>query len=90
MAQDAGVYWTKEEGSLKKIFDEIELFSPEDIKRYGDKSKSRIDTSYTWEQIVDGYEHAFLCYGKLFSYDVNASACHTEERSRVNIGLKCK
>ena len=90
VAQNAGVYWTKEEGSLKKIFDEIELFSPEDIKRYGDKSKSRIDTSYTWEQIVDGYEHAFLCYGKLFSYDVNASACHTEERSRVNIGLKCK
>jgi len=89
VAQDAGVYWSKEEGNLQKMLDVIERFSLDEIKRYGDKSKERIDTAYTWGQIVDGYEHAFLSYGKQFSY-VNTSACHQEERSRVKVGLKCK
>ena len=90
VAQDAGLYWTKDEGNLQKLFDAVERFSHEEIKQYGDKSKARIAAAYTWEQIVDGYEHAFLSYEKLVSYDVKASSCRTDERNRINIGLKCK
>lgn len=52
VAEDAALYWTKEDGDLAKLIDECEGMEREELGR---KAKERIRTAYSWEYISDRY-----------------------------------
>lgn len=59
VAQDASMYWSKEEGSLAKLINTIENMEEEKIKQYSKNAKERIQEQYSWEKIVKKYEEIF-------------------------------
>lgn len=52
VAEDAALYWTKEDGNLSKLVDACETVDRESL---GKKSKERIETAYSWEYISGRY-----------------------------------
>ncbi len=60
VGQDAGLYWSKEEGSLSKLIDNIDEYSVDRISEYEKKSKNRIKDAYSWDHIANEYERIFL------------------------------
>jgi len=60
VAGDAALYWTKENNSLKDVFDKIKLLSPKEILHLSQKSRQRIEDFYSWDRIVGQYETKFL------------------------------
>lgn len=60
VGQDAGLYWSKEEGSLAELIDNIDEYSVDRINEYEKKSKNRIKDAYSWDHIADEYERIFL------------------------------
>lgn len=56
VARDAALYWTKQEGSLLKCFEQAEKMSNDERKKRGERAKTIIRTEYNWENIVLGYE----------------------------------
>lgn len=60
VAEDAALYWTKEEGNLASLIDRTEQMSKAEIEKFGQKAKKRITEYYTWEAIADKYEKVFL------------------------------
>lgn len=60
VGEDGAVYFTKKEGNLANLIDELENIKPEKIKELSIKAKKRINEAYTWEYIVSEYEGLFL------------------------------
>ena len=60
VAEDAAVYWTKEEGNLAGLIDKADKMDNELIEEYGKKAKNRIKDAYSWEYICGRYEECFL------------------------------
>lgn len=52
VAEDAALYWTKEDGDLAKLIDECETIN---IEPLGLKANERIKTAYSWEYISGRY-----------------------------------
>lgn len=52
VAEDAALYWTKEDGNLATLIDKCERIDREELGR---KAKDRIRTTYSWEYISDRY-----------------------------------
>ena len=52
VAEDAALYWTKEDGNLAALIDECETIDREPL---GLKAKERIKTAYSWEYISGRY-----------------------------------
>ena len=52
VAQDAAMYWTKDDGNLAQLIDNCENI---DRKQIGNKAKERIKTAYSWEFISERY-----------------------------------
>lgn len=52
VAEDAALYWTKEEGDLAALIDKCEKVDRESL---GLKAKERIKTAYSWEYISSRY-----------------------------------
>lgn len=52
VAEDAALYWTREDGDLARLIDECEGMNREELGR---KAKDRIKTAYSWEYISDRY-----------------------------------
>ena len=52
VAQDAAMYWTKDDGNLAQLIDDCENIDREQI---GNKAKERIKTAYSWEFISERY-----------------------------------
>ena len=59
VGKDAGIYWSKNEGSLCGQIENTDKFGEEEIEYYSQKSKQRIKDDYSWERIVDLYEKYF-------------------------------
>lgn len=57
VAEDAALYWTKEEGNLAKLIDSCENINREELGR---KAKERIKTAYSWEHIADMYSNLWI------------------------------
>ncbi|MEQ9764760.1 DUF1972 domain-containing protein [Streptococcus sp. ZJ151] len=57
VAQQTALYWTKEEGSLRKLINSVEA---EDFRYLGNQSKHHVESNYTWKKIVGEYEELFL------------------------------
>jgi rhamnosyltransferase len=60
VAEDAALYWSKEEGNLAALIHRADRLSEEEITALGQKAKDRIRKNYSWEYIVDLYEALFL------------------------------
>lgn len=60
VAEDAAIYWSKEDGDLAKLIDSADCFAVEDIEELGKKAKQRIAEAYSWEFISDEYAKVFL------------------------------
>ena len=59
VAEDAAVYWTKQDGYLVKMIEKADALTEEEIAEYGKKAKQRIKDAYSWQIICDKYEKVF-------------------------------
>ena len=59
VADEAGIYWTKEAGSLSTLIDTVDCLSYATIEDYSKKSKDRIKNHYNWPMITEKYEKLF-------------------------------
>ncbi len=59
VAEDAALYWTKEDMSLATLIHKADELSQEEIKELGELANKRIIDHYSWEHIVDQYEKTF-------------------------------
>lgn len=60
VAQDAAIYWSKEQGNLAKLIDMADEMNGDSIKEFGRKAKDRIQSVYSWDYICKRYEEEFL------------------------------
>lgn len=59
VAEDAALYWNKEDGNLAALIDQADQMSEEERKILGEKAKMRIRTAYSWEAIAEKYKRVF-------------------------------
>lgn len=60
VAGDAALYWRKNTGSLAGLIDRADQASQKTSRLLGEKSRDRIQTAYSWNQICDRYSDVFL------------------------------
>ena len=63
VAEEAALYWTKEEGNLARLIESADEMSADEIAALGEKAKNRIATAYSWAFITSEYEKLFLAEG---------------------------
>ncbi len=56
VAEDAALYWSKDEGSLADAIDKSDAMTAANIEQLGKKSKQRIIDEYSWKYICEKYE----------------------------------
>ena len=59
VGEDAALYFSNEENSLKNQIELVEKFKTEKQNEYGKKAKQRIIDEYTWEIVVKKYKKLF-------------------------------
>lgn len=59
VADNAAMYWNKEENNLSNLLNTAESLKNEEIEQYGKKAKERIKEEYSWQKIVKNYEEIF-------------------------------
>lgn len=60
VAEEAAMYWTKEQGNLSSLIDKADMLDDEQIEELGKKAKQRIKDCYSWEHICGLYAEVFL------------------------------
>ncbi len=60
VAEEAGLYWTKDRHNLADLIDKVDGFSAETISEYSAAAKKRIRDHYSWGLITDRYREVFL------------------------------
>lgn len=60
VGEEGAVYFSKEEGNLANLIQEVEAYSEAEIDKLSNKAKDRIIHEYSWEKIVNDYENLFL------------------------------
>lgn len=60
VALDSALYWTKNEGELEKLINNVDNFSNEKIDKLANNAVSRVEECYTWDYICECYERLFL------------------------------
>ncbi|MGK4057216.1 beta 1-4 rhamnosyltransferase Cps2T [Limosilactobacillus reuteri] len=60
VGKNAALYWTKENGSLKKLLDSTESMDIDNIRKLGINAKKRIENSYSWEYITEKYNAVLI------------------------------
>ena len=58
VAKDTAQYWTKENGNLAHLINQVD--SLEDVSKWGQLAKANMKQNFTWEKIVGEYEELFL------------------------------
>ena len=64
VAEDAALYWTKENGNLAALIDRADRLSADEIEILGKLAHRRIADHYSWQYITDEYEKLFLTEDK--------------------------
>lgn len=59
VAEDAALYWTKEDGNLSRLIESVDQMSDEEREDWGKKARKRIKEAYSWEFICGKYEDVF-------------------------------
>lgn len=60
VAADAALYWSKEQGNLKRLIEQVEKMSPKERDDIGQRAVSRIETTYNCKMIEQTYRNLFL------------------------------
>lgn len=60
VAEDAALYWSKEEGSLAALIEASDHMDLEERSDYGKKAKQRICSAYGWKYIAGKYEKLLI------------------------------
>lgn len=60
VAEDAALYWSKEQGDLAKLIEKADTMTAEERAALGEKAKKRIADAYSWQFIADEYEKLFM------------------------------
>lgn len=60
VAEDAALYWTKDEGDLAAVINKADQLTSVQIVEMGEKSKKRIIDNYSWEYICNKYLLIFM------------------------------
>lgn len=60
VAEDAALYWNKEDGNLAGLIDSADTFLESRREEFEIRAKQRISLEYSWEKIVRAYEELFL------------------------------
>ena len=60
VAQDASLYWSKEEGNLAALIHEADKMEVKEIEKMSMMAKKRIKDAYSWEYICERYAEEFL------------------------------
>lgn len=60
VAEDAALYWSRDEGSLSNLINKADKLSDNEIAELGEKARKRVREAYTWEIISAKYEEVFL------------------------------
>ena len=60
VAEEAALYWSKDNGNLAKLIEKVDNMSMYDIEKYGEKAKNRIKQAYSWKHICCEYKKVFL------------------------------
>ena len=60
VAEEAALYWTKEDMNLAKLIEHADQMKKEEIEELGKKAKKRIETAYSWNQICINYKETFI------------------------------
>ncbi|MCR5303960.1 MAG: hypothetical protein K6E33_05295, partial [Lachnospiraceae bacterium] len=59
VSADSGIYWTKEEGSLKNAIEKALAMTPSEKASVREKAIRRINEAYSWGSVIDRYEKLF-------------------------------
>lgn len=59
VAEDAALYWAKEEGDLARLIDRADRIDVRETQKLGRRASQRIVDGYTWETIAEKYERLF-------------------------------
>ena len=59
VGEESALYWSKQEGSLSSLIDQVDGFSSEKIELFDRESTKRIATAYSWPYIIGEYEKKF-------------------------------
>ena len=59
VAEDSALYWSRNEGDLAKLINEVDQMNDDQIAEMGRKAKKRVAEKYTWEKICMLYENIF-------------------------------
>ena len=60
VAEEAALYWSKENGNLAKLIEDADKLDAAEIAALGQKAKKRIADAYSWQFITDEYKTLFL------------------------------
>lgn len=60
VAENAALYWNKEDGNLAEVIDQADRQSAHEIQELSVKAKQRIADHYSWQFIAERYENVFL------------------------------
>lgn len=60
VGKNAALYWTKENGSLKKLLDSTESMDSNKLEKLGINAKNRIRNAYSWKYITEKYNDVFI------------------------------
>lgn len=60
VAEEAALYWTKEDMNLAKLIEHADQMKKEEIEELGKKAKKRIETAYSWKYISNKYKKIFI------------------------------
>lgn len=60
VAEEAALYWNKEDYNLANLIDSSDLLSKDKIDEFGVKAKNRIEEAYSWQYITDCYKKQFI------------------------------
>lgn len=60
VAEEAALYWNKQDGSLAALIDHADNLDLDTIEEMGAKAKARIKEAYSWEFICGRYAEEFL------------------------------
>ncbi|MGC4018000.1 MAG: DUF1972 domain-containing protein [Muricomes sp.] len=64
VGEDSALYWSKSNRSLCNIMETAEILDDSERKKLSDKAKKRIREVYSWDYIVQQYEHLFTSGGE--------------------------
>lgn len=60
VARQAGLYWSKEPGSLRRLIEKVEGFSQQAVEDFGQAAQKRVAHAYSWPAIAGEYEELWL------------------------------